>query len=159
MTPDAFDELLIAISSRLAPSEGDNLRGFVFDANALFGGSGVGDFRATSTSDPQELVRVSVRLDETLESARDAATILLRGWQSCAYRHFQATSLTLFREAARLRFVTVVSSESFFVSGTAFAWGARYSSLAATLEGRHQLPFLPGGLPDWVPGQLNRKPL
>lgn len=159
MTSDAFDELLSAISSRMAPSEGDNLRGFVLDANALFGGSGVDDFRATSTAYRQELVRISVRLDETLESARDAATILLRGWQSCAYRHFQATSLTLFREAARLRFVTVVSSESFFVSGTAFAWGARYSSLTATLEGRHQLPLLPGGLPDWVPGQLNRQQL
>ena len=147
MTPNFIEDLITRVAASTAPGAGDNLLGFEMDATVDFGKSRVVDSSwVQRTEDPRELIRVHMRLGHRLSTVEEAVNAVLGGFDRVAYTHFRASNLERFREGVRLRFVTVLSAQSYFVSGTVLALGPRYSAIALESD----LPALPGGVPEWA---------
>jgi hypothetical protein len=146
---DLLEDLITHLATSIAPGGDDNLLGFEIDAAVYFGKHrAVDGVRARRTTTAQELIRVQMTLGKKLKSVEGAVDAVLQGFDRVAYTHFRASSVGRFREAVRLRFVTVVTSHNYFVSGTVLALGSRYAALTAALE--RPLPPLPGGIPEWA---------
>jgi hypothetical protein len=113
-----IEPLITDLVATHVQSRGDDLVGFVIDADALFEDSDAfGTASVTSTPHPERLVDILVASAPEIRTLQALATSLLDVWQSLSYQHFSATSLTHFREATDLRFATVISAGAFYVTG------------------------------------------
>ena len=157
---DVIEKLISDIASRLPPSSGDDLLGFAMDVDVRFGEEeGFEDVTTQRVANPLELLRVKIVLSERMTSLQDVSQKASRAWMRVAYDRFQASSVTWFREATEIRFVTIIGGDHFFVSGRAIVTGTTYAKLVERFEetfgGVHgPIPPMPGGLPAWARGEL-----
>jgi hypothetical protein len=87
-----------------------------------------------SSPDPRSLVNAHVVVSPGAKSLQEVAEGLKRVLQFIAYAHFFAASVEWYREATVLRFVTIISGEQFYVTGTVTASGPGYPELVATFQ-------------------------
>ena len=130
-----IENLIVRIAREFPASSGDNLDGFVMDADCYFSQQ---DAFASAQVErgvgPLSVVNISIILAESVQSLQQVARALEAAWTETRYKHFAASGITWYREATVLRFVTVVSDESYFISGTATASGPRYADLVQAFE-------------------------
>jgi hypothetical protein len=90
----------------------------------------------TVSDSPLSMINVTATLATDVERLAAVAQMLRAIWDAVAYRHFEASSVQQFRDASILRFITVISDDAFFVSGTVRVKGDSYPRLVANYE-RH----------------------
>jgi hypothetical protein len=130
-----IESIVGSIRCQLPPSSGDNLTGFLMDADHFFSEHGAfATVDVRRSEDVTSQLNVTLSISERVQSLQDLAYALGDVWRSIAYQHFEASSVTWFREATVFRFVTVISGELFFVSGTARASGPHYPRLVEAFE-------------------------
>ena len=118
-----------------SPSSGQNLLGFEFDADHYFGSNEIfADAKVVPYDNPLCMFELRGQILEQISSIQHLHTKLDEVWQKLAYSHFQATSLKFFREATELRFVTLISNDSFYVTGKMIAGGGHYPQLVEQYE-------------------------
>ena len=152
MISGVIDELV----RHYTPSAGEDLKGFEIDVEAYFSDQAAfADIVTAITSDPRDLLRVTIALAPDTESLQQVADDLNSAWRRCAYHHFQATSLCWYRECTELRFATLMSKTGLYVTGTMIATGPQHPALVLRFERDFAelsgpLPNRSGGLPEWA---------
>lgn len=153
---DIIEQIIAQVTAALSSSANDNLDGFLHDADYYFGSHpAFAAAKIERTPDPASLLRIKLTLTDDVATVQAVANALREVWLSILYNHFEASSITWYREATCLRFVTVVGNDLFHVTGTAYALGAGYPNLVAAFERdfgniHGPLPGIPGGLPAWA---------
>ena len=123
------------ISSNFPQSSGDNLLGFRIDTDAALNREKLlHSYELQLRDDPLSMINVTANLAKIVENLADVSRILRDVWSDLAYDHFEASAILRYRDATILRFITVISDESFFVSGTIRVIGDQYPKLAANYE-------------------------
>ena len=151
-----IESLVDAVLRILPPSSGGDLLGFEMDTSLYFIQSpAFADTKVERTNDPRCLIQASATLADNVSSVQDIWRALRGVWQSMMYKHFAACSIASYREATRLRFVTVIGGNHFHVTGVALVHGPKYPDLVTTHDrdfGQYGGPLqpLPGGMPSWV---------
>jgi hypothetical protein len=152
---DIIEQIIDQVTAALSPSDSINLSGFLQDADYyFFAHPAFAAAEIERTPDPASLVRIKLTLADDVATLQAVANALREVWHSILYNHFEACSITWYREATCLRFVTVVGNDLFHVTGTAYALGAGYTNLVAAFDRDFgiygPLPGVPGGLPSWA---------
>jgi hypothetical protein len=130
-----IERVIDQIASSHRPSTGDDLSGFVHDLDwALEDGEEFESFEVHETSDPRELIRVQAVFKPGAVNIQALGQALDRVWSSVGYQFFRASSLTRYRDATVLRFVTVIGAESFFVAGSLRVTASDYATLVSQFE-------------------------
>ena len=137
------------------PSSGNDLVGFSIDVDHFFSADELfDDVQVKQTDQPSELLRVRVKLVSRAIRMHEISASLCAIWSRLGYPHFEASSVTRYREAVVMRFVTVMSGERLAVTGTAIVSGPTYADAVREFEhGFSKLPPYPGGLPQWATEQ------
>ena len=86
-------------------------------------------------TDPSCLLELKGIACEDIESLRDLRTIQQSIWQELAWSHYQASSVTFYRQASVLRFITVVRDESSCLTGRMIIGGNHYYELVRRWNG------------------------
>jgi DNA-binding winged helix-turn-helix (wHTH) protein len=114
---------------------GDNLLGFRIDMDLALESQFLLESHDLTVSDsPLSMINVIATLATDVERLAAVAQMLRAIWDAVAYRHFEASSVQQFRDATILRFITVISDDAFFVSGTVRVKGDSYPRLVANYE-------------------------
>jgi hypothetical protein len=99
-----IERLMDTIVRPVPASVGDNLTGFVMDADHFFGDCpAFSEARVERGSAATSLVNISLTLSDFPQSLQDVSRALEETWRSIAYAHFQASSVIWFRIGARRR--------------------------------------------------------
>lgn len=81
------------------------------------------------------IVRIKAKVSESTASIQDVNKGLKSAWAAgMAYKYFQATNCTWYKEAMVLRFATMLSDDAPYITGSIVVDGARYASLASLYE-------------------------
>ena len=133
-----IDSVIDGLMATAAPSSGDNLSGFVLDADHdLFELSSIfTDRRIRITDDPSCLVVIEATVSDSVETIQAVSQALRTLWIGLAYADFQASRTVPYREATVLRFATYMARGNLFVTGRIVAGGGPYSNLAEEFERR-----------------------
>ena len=103
-----IESIVGSIRCQLPPSSGDNLTGFLMDADHFFSEHwAFATVDVRRREDVTSLLNVTLSISERVQSLQDLSHALGDVWRSIAYQHFEASSVTWFREATVFRFVTV----------------------------------------------------
>ena len=119
------------IAEKIPPSSGANLSGFTLDLDYAFWKSKsiFHPYKISTTSNPLQLVVAKAQITNKVKDLQFVFETAEKIWESVIYRYFEASNYQLYREGAVLRFITVVSNESLFVSGLIILEGEKYQSL------------------------------
>jgi len=130
-----IERVISDIVRNIPPSSGDNLTGFVIDADHFFAQCETLESVAVNRS-PNPLSLLEIRADAvaSVNTVQDLSHSLVGAWESIAYGHFQASAVHFYKEATVLRFVTVISGDAFYVSGTVHVAGPHYPNLVHRFE-------------------------
>jgi hypothetical protein len=129
---DKMIELIIKqTAKKIPPSSGANLSGFTVDLDHAFWKAKniFHPYKISITPNPRQLIVAKAQITKRVKDLHKVFETAEEIWASVIYRHFEASSYQLYREGAVLRFITVISSESLFVSGSIILEGERYKSL------------------------------
>ena len=130
-----IEDTIRRVASSVPPSMGDNLLGFRIDMDLALEGQVLLESHDLTVSDsPLSMINVTATLATDVERLAAVAQMLRAIWDAVAYRHFEASSVQQFRDATILRFITVISDDAFFVSGTVRVKGDSYPRLVANYE-------------------------
>jgi len=130
-----IERVIADIAARLPPSSGDDLTGFVIDAEHFLGKSeALASVDVSCSADPTSLIEVRADVTPHISTVQDLSHALIDVWQLIAYTHFQAAAVHFYKEGTVLRFVTVISGDAFYVSGTVRVAGAHYPALVHRYE-------------------------
>ena len=147
-----IEDIVRRIAESLPAVSGDNLTGFIIDAEHYFGScppfASVG---VEGGSDPLSIVTVRARIREDVASIQDISQALSSALPKVAYNHFSACSIEWYKEATVLRFVTVPGRSTYYVSGTVLATGPSYPRLLAAFE--RDFSEIHGPVHSWQRGQ------
>jgi hypothetical protein len=125
-----IERVIADIAGRLPPSSGDNLTGFVIDADHFLGECDAFEsVEVDRSTNPRSLLEIRAEVAVSVNTVQEISHALLDAWQSIAYTHFQASAVHFYKEATVLRFVTVISNDAFYVSGAVRVAGAHYPAL------------------------------
>jgi hypothetical protein len=144
-----IEETIDLVLSRLPPSSGENLTGFLMDCDHFFSQPEevLRDADAKATGDPRSMVAVTVTLADPLTSLQQVNEALRAAWAEVAYRDYQALATMWYRDAMVLRFVTANPQSRLLVTGTVVASGGGYGHVAAGFE--RDFAAIRGPLPSW----------
>ena len=130
-----IEDLIRRVVEAVPPASGDDLTGFIIDAEHYFGSCrAFSSVDVEKASDRLSIVRVRARINDDVASVQDISQALVNTLPLVAYNHFSARSVEWYREATVLRFVTVPSRGTYCVTGTVLATGPNYSDLLARFE-------------------------
>ena len=140
-----IERVIADIAGRLAPSSGDSLTGFVIDADHFLGASeALQSVTVKRSTSPSSLIEVRADAARSIETVQELSRALTEAWQALSYPHFQASAVHFYKQATVLRFVTVISGDRFYVSGTVRVAGPHYPNLVQRYErdfGRTRSPL------------------
>ena len=118
-----------------SPSSDTSLEGFVIDADhAIFMSHALTNSRVQITGDLRVLLAIDTTVSATTEKLQDVSRALRDVWAELAYKSFQASTITWYREATILRFATYSEQFGMFVTGRIVASGGPYADLAHRFE-------------------------
>ncbi len=89
----------------------------------------IDNISVSETQDHVCLLEIRGDITDQVSTVQEINKVLAAVWQGLAYRNFQATSCQWYREATIFRFVTVVSGNSFYVTGKIVIGGGKYPLL------------------------------
>jgi len=149
-----IEEIIREWSSRLPRSSGDNLTGFIMDADWALGEiEGAKEVDVNGSDDPLSMVNALVTFE--VSALHLIAQGLASAWPRFAYQDLAVVSIQRYREATVMRFITAASEGKLCVTGTVVATSPNYAHLAAEFD--HQfgslggkLNSISGGLPAWA---------
>ncbi len=126
-----IESLIRQIAEKIPPSSGANLLGFTQDLDyALWKSKGIiSPYNIFRTEVPHQLVIVKAQITYRVKNLQVVFETLEAVWTLTAHRYFEASSYECYKEAAVLRFVTVISDKLFFVSGAMILEGQKYRTL------------------------------
>jgi hypothetical protein len=130
-----IDDIIRHIAGTVPAVSGDNLTGFVIDAEHYFGLCT--PFRKVEVErvrDPLSIVTIHAQIRDDVASVQNISQALSSALPKVAYNYFSACSVDWYKEATVLRFVTVSGQGAYYVSGTVFASGPSYPRLLAAFE-------------------------
>ncbi len=125
-----IEEIVQTILRSHKTSSGDNLLGMILDMKHFLGlcdGLSVTSLKVTEY--PASLLDIEMHATEEATSKRDLTIKLEQVWSCCQYRYLQCYSIESTDECLTLRFVTVISADSFCVTGVFRILGTRWSEL------------------------------
>jgi hypothetical protein len=134
---DKMIELIIKqIAKKIPPSSGKNLSGFTVDLDYAFGESKnvFYPYIISTTPNPHQLIVAKAQITNKVKDLQNVFETAEKIWTAVAYRHFEASNYQLYREGAILRFISVISSESLFVSGLIILEGEKYQRLISEVQ-------------------------
>jgi len=130
-----IEEIIRRVVESVPPAVGDNLTGFIIDAEHYFGSCApFSSVEVEASTDPLSVVMVRARIRDDVASVQEISQALADTLPLVAYNYFCACSVEWYREATVIRFVTVPSRETYCVTGTAIATGAIYAEFLARFE-------------------------
>jgi hypothetical protein len=123
--------LIKQIAEKIPASSGANLSGFTQDLDYALWKSkdNIISYKISTTKHPQRLITVEAEIADNVKDLQKVFETVEIIWTSVIYRYFEASSYQYYKEAAVLRFVTIVKSEQFFVSGAIVLQGEKYHKL------------------------------
>lgn len=125
-----IESLIADITGRIPPSAGDNLTGFVIDAEYFLDNSEAFEsVHIERSKNLDSLLEIHAEVAASISSVQEIHHRLLGAWQSIAYSNFEASAVHYYREATVFRFVTVISHDAFYVSGMIRVAGPHYPTL------------------------------
>jgi hypothetical protein len=132
---NTIEETIKNILVRVPPSSGDELVGMLIDADHyLTEHMNFSNATVKTTQNPACLLTADVVISDDTSTLQEVYQALLDVWASIGYTNFQASSVFMCKDATILRFVTVISSDAFCVTGRFKASGPKYSQLVAEFE-------------------------
>jgi hypothetical protein len=130
-----IERVIQCVMETTVPSSDDNLVGFEFDAHHYFGSNDrLHNATVSRTNDNGCMVEMRGEITAEVTSLHAITGLLNEIWRELAYSHFYASSIEWYKEATNLRFVTVISADSFYVTGRMVITGPHYLKLVAQLE-------------------------
>ena len=128
-----IESLIKQIAEKIPPSSGANISGFTQDLDyALWKSKDILTlYKVSTTKHPHRLINVEAEIAEKVQKLQVVFDTVETIWTSVMYRYFAASSFQYYKEAAVLRFVTVISDERFFVSGAIILQGEKYQNLVS----------------------------
>lgn len=91
--------------------------------------------QVTVTTTARCIVLVKAKASESAASIQEVNKCLKSAWAAgMAYKYFQATNCTWYKEAMVLRFATMLSDDAPYITGKIIVDGVRYASLASMYE-------------------------
>lgn len=135
MSQALIDRVIQSVVESHSPSSGNNLLGFEFDAEHYFGYNEIfADTKVVPYDNPLCMFELRGQISEQVPSIQHLQSRLVEIWQILAYKYFQATSIEFFKETVVVHFVTVISSERFYVTGKMVVGGRHYLRLVEQYE-------------------------
>lgn len=132
-----MDDVISRTIAWARPSDGDNLTGFIIDADHAFESTGMFDsVRIERTGDPRRLVVISLVARAAVPTLQDISGALRDAWSGLAYLGFQAVGIERFQDATVMTFVTATEDGGLCVTGEATATSPRYGQLVRDFEDR-----------------------
>jgi hypothetical protein len=131
-----IEDVIRLVVARLRASTGDNLLGFLYDAEhalAEVHSAAFSSVEIFSSQEPTALVKARLVVSPIVATLQEVSQALSSAFQFVAYNHFQASALKWYREATVLRFVTVMSAD-IYVTGWLTVAGAHYPRLIEAFE-------------------------
>jgi hypothetical protein len=143
--------LIKQIAEKIPPSPGANLSGFTQDLDyALWKSKDIiTSYKISTTKHPHRLITIEAEIADSVKDLQKVFEIVETIWASVIYRYFEASSYQYYKEAAVLRFVTIASSEQFFVSGAIFLQGEKYHKLISERQQKIERSY--DSLPSMTP--------
>lgn len=130
-----IEEVISSVIENMRSSSNDVSEGFFLDVDHFLEEcQALQSVQVESSSDPRSLVVATAEVDPSVDSIQDLTFALKEVWAAIAYLHFEATSIQWFKEATVLRFVTVISDDNYYVTGTIRVAGPHYPLLAQRFE-------------------------
>jgi hypothetical protein len=149
-----IEEIIREWSSRLPRSSGDNLTGFIMDADWALGEiEGAREVNVNRSDDPHSMVNALVTFE--VSALHLIAQGLANAWPSFAYQELAVVSIQRYLEATVMRFITAASGGKLCVTGTVVATSPNYADLADEFDREFgslggKLSSISGGLPAWA---------
>jgi hypothetical protein len=145
-----IEEVISSVIENMRSSSNDVSEGFFVDVDHFLEQcQALQSVQFEPSSDPRSLVVAIAEVDSSVESIQDLTYALKEVWGAIAYLHFEATSIQWFKEATVLRFVTVISDENYYVTGTIRVAGPHYPLLVQRFE--RDFGDMHGPLPSLLP--------
>src|SRR3954452_14486223 len=149
-----IEEIIREWSSRLPLSSGDNLTGFIMDADWALGAiEGAKEVNVSRSGDPLSMVNALVTFE--VSALHLIAQGLASAWPRFAYQELAVVSIQRYLEATVMRFITAASGGQLCVTGTVVATSPNYAHLAAEFDREFgslagKLSSIAGRLPAWA---------
>jgi hypothetical protein len=130
-----IEQVIRVVVSNASMSFGDDLTGFVIDADhALEGEATFENVQIARTDRRESLLEITATVPAGMTTLQDVANALRRAWEFMAYSELQATSVAWFREATVMRFVTASSRGQLCVTGRILVTAPHYDQLVSRFE-------------------------
>jgi hypothetical protein len=125
-----FDKTLELIVSGYEVSSGDNLKGMDYDVSYFMSESNRLVYMTHEvTEDPRCLIAITMETGQACETILDVKNGLFDCFSKIKYDYYSSSEIICNDEKLLFRFVTVVSSGDFFVSGRILVRGKRYETI------------------------------
>ena len=116
-------------------SHGDNLTGFIIDAEYAFEETEAFDsVQIESTEDPARMLVIRLVAHKSVPTLQSIADALREAWLHLAYLGIQALAIEQYRDATVMRFVTATEDGGLCVTGEANATSPVYERLVTEFE-------------------------
>jgi hypothetical protein len=130
-----IERIIQRVMESTPPSSGDNLTGFVIDAEHYFGSNeAFANSTVSRTEDVSFMLEMHAEIASHISSLQQIGGVLNEIWQNLAYSHCEASSCVWYKDAMVFRFITVISGDAFYVSGKMIVGGEHYSRLVERFE-------------------------
>jgi len=135
-----MDDVIARTLAWARPSDGDNLTGFVMDADHAFESTEMFDsVHVERTGDASRLVVIRLVVGKNVPTLQSVASALREAWSGLAYLGFQASAIERYRDATVMKFVTATDDGGLCVTGEVIAVSAAQERLVAEFE--QNFPF------------------
>lgn len=117
---------MACIYERIPRSAGDDLLGFKIDCGAFVDDDSFVSTEIHETGDTKNMLEIVVNIDDSIPSIQMLTEKIGNLFLSIEYQNYSCHGCQWTEEALPFRFVTVISSDQFLVSGTIKVIGENY---------------------------------
>lgn len=124
-----IEKIISIIADQLPPSSGDNLLGFNIDCDALITDERFTNININQTIDLKNMIEIIIQIDKSFSSIQELSNLILSLYLTVGYKNFSSHGIKWSSEMLTLRFITIISEDEFYVSGTIKVIGDNYRIL------------------------------
>ena len=113
-----IDDIIKTISQKIPQSYGINLDGFKIDCDYLIEDKRFLSTSVVLTNNSENMIKIIIEIDESFGSIQKLSNRLRFLYSLIEYSHFSSYSIEWLQDKMLFRFITVISKDKFYVSGS-----------------------------------------
>jgi hypothetical protein len=124
-----IEDTINLITKKLKPSDGDNLLGFKIDCDGLLFDDKFESMDINETQNQNNMLDIEIKIKNSIDTIQNLTTIIRNNYQNIEYQYYSAHAVEWTPTALIFRFITIISNNQFYVSGTLRVIGNNYEKL------------------------------